>query len=111
MTELSGNTLSLSVDLKDLSSNSLQVDITEQVKQIQDKKKQWLDDKAELLLASDNKKELIINLIEDFNNAYLGCKQIEALAKEGSKRKTTSGLRSSLVEIVRYFDADYQPEK
>ena len=95
---------------EDLSANTitLTADITDQVKSIEDKKKNWLEQKADTLLASENKKELIINLIEDFNMAYGGCKQIEKLAKEGINRKTSTGLRSSLVEIVRYFDPEYQ---
>lgn len=95
---------------EDLSSNTIELvaDITDQVKSIDEKKQKWLSDKADLLLSSDNKKELIINLIEDFNMAYGGCKQIEKLAKEGVKRKTSTGLRSSLLEIVHYFDPQYQ---
>ena len=94
----------------DLSSNTIELvaDISDQVKSLDEKKKQWLSDKADILLSSENKKELVIGLIEDFNNVYGACKQIEKLAKEGVKRKTSTGLRSSLVEIVQFFDQDYQ---
>ena len=94
---------------EDLSSNT--IDITPQIAPVEETKKKWLSDKADLILASDDKKELIINLIEDFNMAYQGCKQIEKIAKEGSTRKTSSGLRSSLVEVARFFDPSYLPPK
>lgn len=94
--------------MTDISGLVITADITEQVKSIEDKKKDWLSEKADTLLASENKKELVINLIEDFNMAYGGCKQIERVAKEGVSRKTSSGLRSALVEIIQYFDPEYQ---
>ena len=94
---------------EDLSSNTITItsDVTEQVQSVQERKQKWLSDKADILLASDNKKDLIINLIEGFNSAIGVAKEIEKLAREAVKLKTSSGLRSGLVQIVRYFDADF----
>ena len=98
---------------EDLSSNAITVtsDITEQVRSAEERKKVWLSDKADILLASDNKKELIINLIEDFNSAIGVAKQIEKVSREGLKHKTTVALRSSLLQIVRYFEPDFQVQE
>lgn len=96
MTDLSGN------------SETITLDITSQVAEQEKRRNQWLSDKADILLASDNRKELVIGLIEDFNKMINATKFLEKIARTGVSRKTSSGLRSSLVEIIQFFDAQYQ---
>ena len=101
--------------MPDLSGNpetiTLTADITDQVRSIDEKKKAWLEQKAQLILSSENPSKLIINLIEDFNLAFQATKQIHKISKDAVNRKTTTGLRSGLVEIVRFFEPDFLPEK
>ena len=89
---------------------TLTADISEQVNDLEAKRQLWLQDKADILLASDNKKELVVSLIEDFNRVLNGSKQIVKIAKDSVNRQTLSGLRSALVEILQLFDPEYQYE-
>ena len=98
--------------MSDLSSNTIEItsDITEQVNNLEAKKLAWLEQKAEVLLNSENKKELVVGLIADFNNILNNSRMIEKIAKDGAARKTSSGLRSVLVEIANLFDEGWKYE-
>ena len=87
---------------------TLTADVSDQVNDLEAKRQLWLQDKADILLASDNKKELVVSLIEDFNRVLNGSKQIVKIAKDSVNRQTLSGLRSALVEILQLFDPEYQ---
>ena len=89
---------------------TLTTDISQQISEQEKNRNIWLSEKADFLLASDNKKELIIDLITDFNKILGATKQIDKICREGVKRYTSSGLRSSLVEVIRLFDPDFEPE-
>tara|TARA_R110000822_G_C15170764_1_gene479244 strand:- start:319 stop:624 length:306 start_codon:yes stop_codon:yes gene_type:complete len=98
--------------MADLSGNSNTIEITsnitEQVANLEAKKLAWLEDKAEVLLNSENKKELVVGLIADFNNILNNSKMIEKIAKDGSKKDTIIELRSVLVEIANLFDPEWR---
>ena len=100
--------ISSNIVMDDSGKVVVTADVTEQVREIENKKKKWLSDKADVLLSSDNKKELVIGLIEDFNNVYGACKQIEKMAVSGIKGTTFTQLQDSLLQIVRYFDSEFQ---
>jgi len=87
---------------------TLETNVAEQMKAQEEKRKLWLSDKADFLLASDNKKELVVDLITDFNKILGATKQIDKICREGVKQHSLMGLRSALVEVIQLFDADYQ---
>jgi len=97
--DLSGNTITL---------NATPLSVEEQIKRNEERRLQWYSDKAELLLASDNKKELVVGLISDFNN-ILGCtKEIETIARDALADKSNPNLKMKLGlrQILKMF-----PEK
>jgi nitric oxide reductase large subunit len=96
---------------EDLSSNevitltSTPLSVEEQIKRNEERRQAWYADKAELLLASDNKKELVVGLISDFNN-ILGCtKEIETIARDALADKTNPNLKMKLGlrQILKMF--------
>jgi predicted DNA-binding protein YlxM (UPF0122 family) len=101
----------------DLSSNTITLNATpisveDQIKRNEERRLEWYNDKAELLLASDNKKELVVNLISDFNN-ILGCtKEIERLARLGLADKTNPNLKMKLAlrNILKLFPEPKESE-
>ena len=97
--DLSGNTITLT---------STPLSVEEQIKRNEERRLEWYSDKAELLLASDNKKELVVGLISDFNN-ILGCtKEIETIARDALADKSNPNLKMKLGlrQILKMF-----PEK
>jgi hypothetical protein len=99
----------------DLSSNTITLTSTplsveEQIKRNEERRTQWYNDKADILLASDNKKELVVGLIEDFNN-ILGCtKEIERLARLALKEDTSLKFKLALRNILKLFPEPKKPE-
>ena len=103
---------------EDLSSNEVitinatPLSVEEQIKRNEERRQAWYADKAELLLASDNKKELVVGLISDFNN-ILGCtKEIERLARLGLADKTNPNLKMKLAlrNILKLFPEQKEEE-
>ena len=89
----------------DLSGNTITLNVEDQVKRNEERRLEWYNDKADILLASDNKKELVVGLISDFNN-ILGCtKEIERLARLGLTDKTNPNLKMKLAlrNILKLF--------
>jgi hypothetical protein len=94
--DLSGNTITLT---------STPLSVEEQIKRNEERRQAWFIDKAELLLASDNKKELVVGLISDFNN-ILGCtKEIEKIARDALADKSNPNLKMKLGlrQILKMF--------
>lgn len=97
--------------MSDISSNEIvnltatPLSVEDQIKKNEERRQQWYQDKADILLASDNKKELIVGLITDFNN-ILGCtKEIERLVKDALADKSNSSLKMKLClrQILKMF--------
>lgn len=87
---------------------TITTDIQEQVDAITAKRLEWIGKKADDLLGSEQKREMLINLIEDFNQ-MIGClKQIEKEARRGVKCTSVKELKASLVSIVRTYEPDYE---
>ena len=85
-------------------------DITEQVSSIEDRKRLWISDKADILLQSENKKDLVIGLIEDFNN-ILGCvKEIEGICKEAVEKDDKLNFKLAVRQILQMFPQEKQDE-
>ena len=101
--DLSGNTITLT---------ATPLSVEDQIKRNEERRQEWYNDKAELLLASDNKKELVVGLIEDFNN-ILGCtKEIERLARDALADKTNPNLKMKLGlrQILKLFPEPKESE-
>jgi hypothetical protein len=78
-------------------------DVTEQVKSVEERKRIWIADKADILLNSDNKKDLVIGLIEDFNN-ILGCvKEIERIVRDSLDKNDKLKFKLALRQILQMF--------
>ena len=104
MPDLSGNTITLT---------TTPLSVEDQIKKNEERRLQWYNDKAELLLASDNKKELIVGLISDFNN-ILGCtKEIEEIARKALADKSNPNLKMKLGlrQILKMFPEQKEEEE
>jgi hypothetical protein len=89
---------------------TLTTDVTEQIKSIEDRKRVWFAEKADILLNSDNKKDLVIGLIEDFNN-ILGCvKEIERIVKDSLDKNDKLKFKLALRQILQMFPQKDQKE-
>ena len=89
--------------LEENQTITLTTDVTEQVKSVEEKKREWIADKADILLNSDNKKDLVIGLIEDFNN-ILGCvKEIERIVRDSLDKNDKLKFKLALRQILQMF--------
>jgi len=79
------------------------IDVTEQVKSVEERKKQWIADKADILLASDNKKELVIGLIDDFNGILSCVKEIERICREAIEKDDKLKFKLAVRQILQMF--------
>ena len=87
---------------------TITADVTDQIASVDDKKRMWIADKADLLLESENKKELVIGLITDFNN-ILGCvKEIERIVKEALDKDSHLKFKVALRQISQMFPQEKQ---
>lgn len=101
--DLSGNTITLT---------TTPLSVEEQIKKNEERRQGWYNDKADILLASDNKKELIVGLISDFNN-ILGCtKEIEKIARDALADKSNANLKMKLGlrQILKMFPEQKEEE-
>ena len=105
------------ISCNDLSANTITLTSTplsveDQIKKNEERRQQWYADKAELLLASDNRKELVVGLISDFNN-ILGCtKEIEKIARDALADKSNANLKMKLGlrQILKMFPEQKEEE-